>query len=293
MGRGERRTARVCGIGDEAAQGLCAQLRIHRELGLHGVELRTVDGRGLHELTEDQARAAAEAVAASGLVVPVVDTPVGSWAVTVATDMSGEIEVLRRSAARAALLGCRLLRVMSYPNDGRPERAWRAEALQRMRTLAGVAADLGVTLLHENCQGWAGQGARQTLDMLDGVASPHLRLVFDVGNGLAYGYEAVPFLEAVLPWVAHVHVKDGRRVPGGKPVFGLPGEGEVAIVECLRLLVESGYHGWYSIEPHLHHIPHLQVSGDPERQETGYREYARRFLDLLDDARVARGAVGG
>ncbi|MGH9111975.1 MAG: tryptophan synthase subunit alpha [Acidimicrobiales bacterium] len=86
------------------------------------------------------------------------------------------------------------------------------EALRRMRVLGTVAADLGVALLHENCQGWAGQSAWHTLDMLHATDQDNLRLVFDLGNGLAYGYETVPFLKAVLPWGGPCP-RQGRSTP--------------------------------------------------------------------------------
>ncbi|MEU9576660.1 sugar phosphate isomerase/epimerase family protein [Streptomyces chilikensis] len=272
---------RLCGIGDEAASDLTGQLAIHHELGMNVIELRTVDGSGLHELAPGDVADVARRTIVTGLRVPVVDTPIGSWSTTVATGIDGELAVLERSARAAALLGCDRLRVMSYPNDGRPEREWRREALRRMRLLAREAERLGVTLLHENCQGWGGRSAAHTLRMLEEVGSSRLRLLFDTGNGLAYGYDSVPFLRQVLPWVEHVHIKDGVVRPDGTAEFTLPGEGTADVAECVRLLEEYGYRGHYSLEPHLAHIPHLGVAGDPVALADGYRAYTRRFAALL------------
>ncbi|MGA4838089.1 sugar phosphate isomerase/epimerase family protein [Streptomyces sp. G45] len=280
----------VCGIGDEAATGLADQIRVHTDLGLTGIELRTVDGRGAHQWSLAEAERIATAVAEAGLAVPVVDTPIGGWAVTVADDFAYEEKVLRRAAAHAGLLGCHRLRVMSYPSDGRPDALWRAAALRRMRELALRARDLGMVLLHENCHGWASQSAAHTLELLGEVDG--VRLVFDVGNGLAYGYDAVAFLAEVLPYVDHVHIKDGTRATGGAgAVFGLPGDGEADVATCLRMLRGFGYHGWYSLEPHVAHIPHLNVSGDPARLEAGYRACAERFAALVRDELGARTAA--
>lgn len=273
---------RVCGIGDEAASGLTEQVRTHTELGFHGIELRTVGGSGIHRLSLDEVRAIADDVAAAGLVIPVLDTPVGSWAVSVRTDLESELDVLRASLDRAALLGCTRLRVMSYQNDGLSEHDWRAESLRRMRVLADVAEQAGMVLLHENCHGWAGQGSRQSLDMMATVDSPALRLLFDTGNGLAYGYDGPEFLRAVIDLVDHVHVKDGHHDANGEAVFGMPGEGEADIAGCVTTLEEHGYAGWYSIEPHVALIPHLGVSGDPALMRQAYAEYGRRFFGLLD-----------
>jgi sugar phosphate isomerase/epimerase len=271
----------VSGIGDEAAASLADQIRVHRELRLPGLELRTVDGRGLHQLTDAEGALMAARVLASGLAVPVVDTPIGNWGTDVGAPLAPDLAILRRTAEIASLVGCRHLRVMSYPNDGRPEAEWREAALARLTRLTRLAEELDVVLLHENCHGWASQSATASLDLVTTVDSQHLKLLFDIGNGLAYGYEAVPFLRAVLPWVAHVHVKDGVRTGDGAE-FGVPGDGEAGVAECVRLLGEAGYDGWYSLEPHVAHIPHLGVTADPATLEAGYRTCAEKFLGLLD-----------
>ncbi|MER5865538.1 sugar phosphate isomerase/epimerase family protein [Kitasatospora sp. NPDC002040] len=272
---------RSCGIGDEAAPGLTEQLAIHAELGLGAIELRTVDGLGLHELTEQRLAEVVAEVAASGLTVPAVDTPIGNWSTTVATDPESELAVLAGSARAAHALGSRWLRVMSYPNDGRPEAEWAAESLRRLAVLTREAERLDVVLLHENCQGWAGQGAAQTLRLLEHVDSPALRLVFDIGNGLAYGYEPVGYLSEVLPWVDHVHVKDGHRTPAGA-VFTLPGKGEIDVAACVGLLERSGYRGRYSLEPHVAHIPHLAATAGAEELAAGYRACTESFRDIWE-----------
>lgn len=272
---------KVSGIGDEAAASLADQLRVHRELRLPGLELRTVEGRGLHQLTDAEAALMAAQVLASGLEVPVVDTPIGNWGTDIGAPLAPDLAILRRTAEVASLVGCRHLRVMSYPNDGRPEAEWRAAALTRLTRLTGLAEELDVVLLHENCHGWASRSSAAAVELVTFVDSQHLRLLFDIGNGLAYGYEAVPFLRAVLPWVAHVHVKDGVRTPDGVE-FGVPGDGAAGVAECVRLLTDAGYDGWYSLEPHVAHIPHLGVTADPATLESGYRTCAEKFLGLLD-----------
>lgn len=280
---------RICGIGDEGAAGLGRQIALHRELGLDGLELRTVNGRGIHELSERQAAAAAAAVSAAGLTVPVVTTPLGGWAVDVTVPDASEQAVLRDAARNAVRFGCRQLRIMSYPNRGLSESGWRAEAIRRVRSLVDLASELGVTLLHENCHGWAGQGAEQTLELLSEVDG--LGLLFDVGNGVAHGYDSLPFLRAVLPHVRHVHVKDGA-VTGGRVVFGWPGTGHAQVRECLRALDDAGYAGWLSIEPHVALIPHAGVAGDPASLESSYTTYVRRLREEVTGTWTSRISSG-
>jgi sugar phosphate isomerase/epimerase len=169
---------------------------------------------------------------------------------------------------------------MSYPDDGRGEPGWGTDATRRMRLLVREAAALGVTVLHENCHGWGSGSAAATLRMLE--QAPGLRLLFDTGNGVWYGYDGPDYLAQVLPYVDHVHVKDGAR-DGTRVGACLPGEGDAGLAESLRLLRLAGYQGWYSVEPHLATIPHLGVSGRPDVLESSYRDYVARVRGLLDN----------
>ncbi|MFE0777292.1 M20/M25/M40 family metallo-hydrolase [Streptomyces sp. NPDC058861] len=253
-------TGRITGIGDEAAPGLAGQIAVARELGWTSLELRSLDGTALADLPEPDVREAAGRLHAAGLGVVCLDSRIGNWARPVIGPFSADLEELERLAAYGRILGCRSLRVMSWTDGGLSEDAWAAGAIDRMRRLARRAEALGVELLHENCAGWAGSDASRTLRLLTEVDSPALRVLFDTGNGVPYGYDAHALLEELLPHVAHVHIKDA--LPGDRPgeaVYTLPGEGAARVADCVRLLEEYGYRGAYSLEPHLAVVPHEGV----------------------------------
>jgi sugar phosphate isomerase/epimerase len=149
---------------------------------------------------------------------------------------------------------------MSYPNAGLPEAEWRRRVVERTRVLAGHAERAGVVLLHENCAGWAGDSAERMLDLLATVDSPALGILFDTGNGIAHGYSAYDMLATLVDHVAHVHIKDA--VAG--PRYTLPGEGAARVGDCLRLLLDNGYRGALSIEPHLGVVPHQGMTYKPD-----------------------------
>jgi L-ribulose-5-phosphate 3-epimerase len=273
----------LAALGDEAAPDIGSQVAAIGDLGWPGIELRTVGGRQMARLRPQAFARVAAAVAAGGLRTVAVSSGIGGWQRTTSTPQELDLRELEILAPRARRLGTRYVRVMSFANDGLSQPAWRAEALRRLRTLAALAAELDVVLLHENCSGWAGQGAEQTLDLVTAVDSPSLLLLFDIGNCLAYGQDPVGFLAAVLPWVAHVHVKDGVRSEGGVR-WVAPGTGEARVEECLRMLASGGYRGSWVIEPHLQVAPHRgeYVAGD-----AGARElvgYGRTLERLIADA---------
>lgn len=251
------------GIGDEAGPGLTDQLSALSQLDWPGIELRTVDGVALADLDEPAFARVARAVAGAGLSVVCVDSRIGNWSRTVADPFEADLRELDVLLRRCATVGCRYVRIMSYPNAGLAEPRWRRRVVDRVRVLADRAARAGVVLLHENCAGWAGSDAERALDLLDSVASPALALLFDTGNGIAHGYSALDLLGDVVGHVAHVHVKDATG-GGDRTRYTLPGDGDARVADCLRLLLDHGYRGAVSLEPHLATVPHEGAPTAPD-----------------------------
>lgn len=252
------------GIGDEAGPEPRTQISALTRLGWSAIELRTVHGAAIADLDEQRFAELTGALRVSGLRVVGVASRIGGWArpITAGFDLDlAELEVLTR---RCAALGTRHVRIMSYPNDGLTEHEWQRSAIDRIRVLARRAEQAGLVLWHENCSGWAGTDAERMLRLIEEVDSPALRLLFDTGNGVAHGYPGYELLSAIVPHVAHVHVKDadagpGVEVnPGAGPRYVPAGAGAARVADCLRLLLRSGYCGAWSIEPHLDLRPHEQ-----------------------------------
>ncbi|MGH3898729.1 MAG: sugar phosphate isomerase/epimerase family protein [Pseudonocardiaceae bacterium] len=251
----DQATIAYAGIGDEAGVSLRTQLDALAQLGWSRIELRTVDGTAVADLDNRAFTRLADALVVQGLTVAGVASRIGNWSRSITGAFDQDLDELAILTHRCTALGTRYIRVMSYLNAGLDEREWGRRAADRMRELAGRAERAGLVLLHENCTGWAGSNAERMLALLDAVGSPALRLLFDTGNGIAYGYQAYDMLADILTHVAHVHVKDAEG-SAADPVYVLPGAGQARVAGCLRLLLRGGYTGVWSIEPHLTLRPH-------------------------------------
>lgn len=247
--------ARLAAIGDEAAPDLSGQIAVVRRLRWSAVELRSVDGTAVADLRPDATRALADRLRQEGIGVVCLASRIGNWARPVTRSFDDDLAELEALTAQCAVLRCRYVRIMSYPNDGLAEPDWASRVIGRIARLTARAERAGITLLHENCAGWAADSGDRMVRLLTEVDSPALRLLFDTGNGVPHGYAALPLLERVLPYVAHVHVKDAVRT-AGTTTYTLPGDGCAQVADCLRLLLESGYTGALSLEPHLAARPH-------------------------------------
>ncbi|MBF4622768.1 sugar phosphate isomerase/epimerase family protein [Clavibacter sp. VKM Ac-2872] len=282
--------SRLSGITDEGASGFAGQRALHARLGIPNLELRTFDETGLDRFpmrTHIEHAAKLEDV---GLSVPVIDSPIGSWAFDIGRPIHEDLEQLSRFIDIARAYGSTGIRVMSYPNDGRDPAAWRDAVITRFSQLVAPAEEAAVTLLIENCDGWAGLSAVNTLDLLASVDSDALALIFDTGNGVSYGYDSVEFLQPVMEHVRHVHVKDSVRGPGGVD-FVPVATGSSRVRECIELLEEHGYGGLYSIEPHVERQPHLGTSNADDALARSYERCMRDVERVLEGATGPRGAA--
>lgn len=241
----------LAGITDEAAYDIDGQISVLSALGWQAIELRSVDQIAVADITDERFAAVAAALSDNGLRVVCLASRIGGWARPITTQFRHDLTELDVLARRARSIGTRYLRIMSYPNDGLSNPDWRTHAIARIAVLADRAEKHGVTLLHENCSGWAGTSAERMLELLDEVASPALKLLFDTGNGVAHGYDGFELLADIVDHVEHVHIKDADEHG-----FTLPGEGAARVADCVKLLRASGYSGAWSLEPHLAIKPH-------------------------------------
>lgn len=278
------------GISDEAGQPIEAQIKAHRDLGWDHLELRLIDGVNITQIPDDTFKEVHDKVQQAGMKVSCFGSAIANWARPITCDASIDIEDLKQAIPRMQAMGTPFIRVMSYPNDPKspiPEADWRKESIRRMKELARIAEDGGVTLVHENCSGWGGLSAENSNILLGEVSSPALKVVFDTGNPVTYGQDAWEYYQKVYDDIVYVHIKDAKKVDG-KDIYTYCGEGDGYVREILGDLLGKGYDGGISIEPHLAAVIHTGQKADNAAQlyET-YTEYGRRLMKIVEEVAPA------
>jgi len=269
------------GIADEAGRPLEVQIRAHRELGWHHIEIRNVNRKSLAEVSEEEFERIHATLEEAGMKVSCFAGRIANWARDIRGPFEEDVEELQSSIPRMRRMGTPFIRVMSYANkSGVPQTQWRAEAIRRLKELARMADGGGVTLVHENCDGWGGLGPKQTLELLAEVNSPALKLVFDTGNSVFHGLDSWDYYSQVKPHIVYVHVKDWSKE---RDAAAFPGEGDADVRRILTDLVASGYDSGLSIEPHMAAVVHEGRESSPEVMYRTYVEYGRRFTALMDE----------
>jgi sugar phosphate isomerase/epimerase len=270
------------GIADEAGTTIDVQIKAHKELDWKHIEIRNIQGVNLTDLCDETFEELADMLAAAGLAVSCFASQLCNWSRPIIKHPDIDRRELLRAIPRMQELGCRFIRIMSYPNAGWPEEKWRDEVVSRLKMLAEIAEDSDITLLHENCDGWGGRGPQQSLELLRRVNSPNLKLLWDTGNPSGHAQDPWAYYSAVREHVVYVHIKD-CAIENGKLRYTFPGEGQGKVREVLRDLKQHGYKGGLSIEPHLAAIVHEGKAASETEQAYGkYLEYGRRLMKLVE-----------
>lgn len=272
------------GIADEAGQSLLTQIAAHQQLGWNQIELRAVDGVNITQLSDEDFKRVAGLLGEAGIKISCFASAIANWGRKITGDFQQDLDDLRQAGPRMRQVGTQFIRIMSYPNDGLPEKAYRVEVFRRLRELTHIAENEGVVLAHENCSGYGGRSGAHSLELLQELDSPAFKLIYDTGNPVQHGVEAWPFYQAVRGFITYVHIKDARHLPEGKHAITMCGEGDGQVLEVIKDLLASGYDGGFSIEPHLAAMVH-------EGQQAGvgaieiYVAYGRRLVALIQQAR--------
>lgn len=122
-----------------------------------------------------------------------------------------------------------------------------AEVIDRAGALGEYAARQGVVVALEPHIGAAIETPDLMAEVLEQIASPAIRVNFDISHFNVMGIPIQESVEKMLPYTAHTHIKDERgRTPNYEYV--VPGEGEFDYVAYLKAMQRGGYTGAVSVE---------------------------------------------
>lgn len=235
-------------FGDEIAADLEEQLAVMEREGVPALEFRGAWGKNILDLSDGEVTKAKGMLDGRGMHVSAIGSPIGK--IGIADDFGAHLVRFRRALVVAEMLETPRIRIFSFFIPA-GEDAWtyRTAVMDRLQMLTDLAAEAGVTLLHENEKEIYGDIATRCADIHTTIPSPHLRAAFDPANFVQCGVrpmdEAWPLLADIA---THIHIKDavmsdGHVVPAG--------EGDGQVRELLAALVARGYRGYLTLEPHL------------------------------------------
>ncbi|MDD5705531.1 MAG: sugar phosphate isomerase/epimerase [Kiritimatiellae bacterium] len=122
--------------------------------------------------------------------------------------------------------------------------------VEMLRTACALAAEHGLTVTIETHGCLIHDRPQSTLKLLDMVGAANLKVNMDIPNMVLTLEDLLPQadIEALLPHVGHVHVKNLRFILGGGFLLEGASVGAVDYRPVVARLSELGYTGAYSLE---------------------------------------------
>lgn len=274
-------------------------LKLFRAAGLDAAEVIYQDGY-TSGLPQGDRRAALEALkAAEGEGLPIIGLTPYTTAINALdeSEWRGGVDEFRGAIETAHLLGADRVRVYAgswHPGDTDHARRW-AKLREALQTLAPEAEQAGVRLCVENHFSTMTQTAGETAALVQEVAHPAVRVLYDQAN-LTFTHDET-FEEAFDvqgDLIGHVHVKDlvftdptaafrateTARVDASERAVRsrVIGTGVLPWPQILAALLRHGYDDLLSIEYEYRWHPQ-----DLPTPEDGFRESAAALRGMLTD----------
>lgn len=233
---------------DEVSPSLVDQVEALATHGVEGLDVRSLNSINVLDLALVDLESIRAACHASGLTISCVGSPVNK----IPYDIMGqarELDRLRKACYAAARLNTKKIRIFTpeVPEDQHESMA--STIIEWMSEQKRVAVDNGCVLLHENDARYWGAFPENAKRLFGELGDENFRAAFDFSNSVLIGIK--PFdnwFPWILPYLDTLHMKDSifsehKVVPVG--------EGEGQILETLKFLIENGWNGPLTIEPHL------------------------------------------
>lgn len=193
-------------------------------------------------------------------------------------DVGERQALIIRSIKAAKVLGAGIVNTYFGANPNRtPEEAAKAYK-DNIEVCLKYAEKEKITIVLENEFDVTGNDptrrAEHVLELVETINSPYFRLTFDACNFYFAGEEPYPYAYRLLKkYIKYVHIKDGMKYhrclyeePGegflwqdqsGDYICCELGDGAIRYDRLFKELIDDGYSGYYTMEPHVHPT-HLQ-----------------------------------
>lgn len=248
----------ISGFADEIDNDFEMQLKTVKQLGMTHICLRSAYGKNICDYTLEEVQ---------NLILPLLNiyeikvsslgSPIGK---IFADNQAGFSETLKscyHTAKIAQMLDCRFVRIFSFyiPKGTLPD-TWRDRVIAQLYQIVDIFSSTGIVAIHENEKDIYGDTALRCKDLMDSIQSPFLKMAFDFANFVQCGEDPEVCYQLLKPYVAYFHIKDAVKNQGINVVCGT-GQGKVEHV-LRKAILEDGYQGFLTLEPHLVQFEMLQ-----------------------------------
>ncbi len=235
----------ISAFADEASEELDLQIAALKRNEIRFIEPRNIGG-GLIEKSEEELRNISERLSAAGIEVSSLGSPIGKYKIE--EPFEPHLQSFRKALRACKILGTKNMRIFSFFVDRENPREYREEVMRRLSIMLDEAEVAGIRLCHENEAKIYGQNPKEVKDLLETL--PRMRGIFDAANYIIDAQDPIAGIEATLPTLEYLHIKDANLE---NRVITPVGMGDGQYDEVLRR-VDAAYPDktiFLTVEPHL------------------------------------------
>lgn len=187
----------------------------------------------------------------------------GGWSDFAVADkyLEKQYQSLRKQLVFCQKFGVKILRIFASHLPGQYiDQDIIKRVIKNLKRIIPEAKKHNVYLAMENHYGVTAT-ADDLLKIIEGVASPYLKVNFDAANFVPMKENPIKACQKLLPHITHLHLKDirqvgetiedayltGRGIHEGYELCEI-GQGLINYQRILSLLIKNYYQGYYSIE---------------------------------------------
>ena len=248
----------ISGFSDEISSDFKEQLEVVTSLGMEYISLRGIDGRNINEFSIDEINDYVKVVLDEYKVkVSSIGSPIGKVFINDEEGFIKQKEDLKRLCEIANILDTKYMRIFSFyiPEDHNAD-DYHDEVINKLKQFVEIAKTYDVILLHENEKDIYGDTDVRVKKLFEGVKSDYFKAIFDFANFVQVGTKTLPAYELLESDIEYIHIKDALFDVNENVVCGT---GDGNIKEILFDLLNKGYKGFMTLEPHLVMFDSLQA----------------------------------
>ena len=236
----------ISGFSDEIDSSIENQFSYLNSLGISFFEPRGINGTNIADLTDEELQNLKTKMKEYGIKASSIGSPIGKIGIN--DDFKTHFEKFKRVCEIAGELETKYIRMFSFfIPKGENAKIYRNKVIDQLGEMTDYAESENIILLHENEKDIYGDIADRCLDILKTIDSGNLMAVFDPANFVQVGQETLSAFKMLCPYIKYMHIKDSKSDGTVVPA----GHGMGNVKEIIKMLKESGYKGFLSLEPHL------------------------------------------
>lgn len=233
-------------ITDEVSQDIFEAAEFASLHELDCLEVRSVNGHGPFEYTEEDIEDIISASTAYALPVCAISAPLFKCNFTDPDAVKEHLHKLELCAVAAKRVGADIIRGFDFWDENIPLEA-RAAAYDGV---AGICEQYGVICVIESDPAVHSNTPHKLAPLVEKINEPCVKALFDPGNEIwVTGKTSKDAYDILASHIAHVHIKDGTVTENGPEAVKI-GTGLADFETIFKKLISGGYTGAVVLETH-------------------------------------------